>query len=318
MFDLSIIIVSWNAKNYLQECLTSLHAAEGDLRLEIIVVDNASSDGSPELIRAHFPEVKLIETGANLGFAKANNLGLKIAAGRYIALINSDVNVAADCLSTLLQYMEQSPTIGLIGPRMMGAKGEVRRSTMKFPNLWDGFVRAMALDTLFKGTGLFRGFLNFDLNFEQVQDVDVLNGWFWMTRREAVQQVGGLDEQFFMYGEDMDWCQRFHKAGWRVVFFPEAESIHYGGASSANAPVRFYVEMQRANLQYWKKHHNRASLLCYWLLIGLNDLMRTIGYGLVYFWKRSAHSKALLEIQRNLAALQSLMGLTYTREADAR
>jgi len=318
MTELSIIIVSWNAKTYILECLTSLRAATSSLRVEIIVVDNASSDGSVEEVRAQFPDVKLIEAGSNLGFAKANNIGMKAASGRHVALINSDVNVPPNCLPTLIRHMEQFPQIGLIGPRMLSSNGEVRRSTMKFPTIWDCFVRAIAFDTLFKGTGLFSGFLNFDLDFTKVQDVDVLNGWFWMTRREALQQVGGLDEQFFMYGEDMDWCKRFHQAGWRVVFFPEAEAIHYGGASSANAPVRFYVEMQRANLQYWKKHHGPTSLLLYWLTVWLNNFIRTTGYALVYLWKRSSHSQALLEIRRNLAGLRSLMGLKAYQEVDAR
>ena len=252
MTDLSIIIVSWNTKKYLEECLTSLQTIDGNLSVEIIVVDNASTDGSPEMIRTQFPNVKLMETGANLGFAGGNNIGLKEVSGKYICLINSDANVPPDCLPKMHSYMEQQPTIGLLGPGMLRPDGRVYRSGMRFPTLWNLLLRALFLDSLFKGSGFFGGYLMKDFQFDRTRDIDVLNGWLWMARREALNQVGSLDDRFFMYAEDVDWCKRFHLAGWRVVFYPEARALHYGGASSKNAPARFLVEKQRANLQYWK------------------------------------------------------------------
>src|SRR5665213_807447 len=264
--DLSIIIVSWNTKKYMEEVLTSLSTIDGKLSAEIIVVDNASADGTPDMIRAQFPNVKLIETGANLGFAKGNNVGIKEATGSYICLINSDVNVPSDCLNKMHAYMEQNPSIGLLGPGMMRPDGKVYRSGMRFPSLWNLFVRALFLDSLFKGAGIFGGYLMKDFRFDQTRDIDVLNGWLWMARREALEQVGPLDGRFFMYAEDVDWCKRFHLAGWRVVFFSEASAIHYGGASAASARSRFNVEMQRANLQYWKKYHGGVSLFFYLMI----------------------------------------------------
>src|ERR1700722_485029 len=204
MPDLSIVIVSWNTKKYMEECLTSLTTIDGNLSAEIIVVDNASADGTPEMIRAQFPNVKLIETGANLGFAKGNNVGIKEATGKYICLINSDVNVPSDCLEKMHTYMEQQPTIGLLGPGMLHPDGKVYRSGMRFPTLWNLFLRALFLDSLFKSTGLLGGFLMKDFKFDQTRDIEVLNGWLWMAKREALNQVGPPAGRFFMYAEDGD------------------------------------------------------------------------------------------------------------------
>ncbi len=302
--DLSIVIVSWNTKKYMEECLTSLHAIDGDLSAEIIVADNASTDGTPEMIRAQFPEVILVETGANLGFAGGNNAGLKHASGKYICLINSDVNVPPDCLPKMHSYMEQNPSIGLLGPGMLYTDGRVHRSGMRFPTLSNLLVRALFLDVLLKRFRAFGGFLMKDFHFDRTTDIDVLNGWFWMARREALDQVGPLDARFFMYGEDVDWCKRFHLAGWRLVFYPEAQALHYGGASAANAPSRFNVEMQRANLQYWKKYHSRISLF-FFLVIGcLGYSIRATGWALVYLTQRSSRHRAEIEVQKYLKCLR--------------
>jgi GT2 family glycosyltransferase len=314
MTDLSIVIVSWNAKEYLKECLTSLRVCSEELSMEIIVVENASTDGTPEMIRNQFPEVRLIENDANLGFARANNIGIKLASGKYISLINSDVNVPPDCLPKMRRYMEQQPTIGLLGPKMIGPDGHAHRSGMRFPSVWNVFLRALAVDSRLKGPRAIGGLLMGDFQFDQIKDIDVLNGWFWMTRREALAQVGLLDERFFIYGEDIDWCKRFHLGGWRVVFYPKAEALHYGGASSSNAPVRFGIEMQRSNLQYWGKYHGRTSMFFYVLAIWLDYIIRILGYGFVYLAKRSSRSRALAELKKNLAYMHWLLGLRTIEE----
>lgn len=315
MIDISIVIVTWNAKQYVEDCLTSLCDRDNTMSTEIIVVDNASTDGTADLIGKQFPHIQLIVNTCNLGFSRANNIGITLATGRYICLINPDVQVPPDCLSKMYEYMEEAPTIGLLGPQMRGPHGEIRRSCMRFPTLRNSFLRAMALDSTFGKTGRFGGSLMTDFQFDTMKDVDVLNGWFWMARREAVDQVGPLDERFFMYGEDIDWCKRFHSTKWRVVFYPGANAIHYGGASSSNAPVRFYVEMQRANLQYWEKHHSHISLLFYLLTACLNHASRVIGYGCVYLIRRTARPEVSFKIRRSCACILSLMGVNSSYEA---
>jgi hypothetical protein len=304
MTDLSIVIVSWNTKKYMEECLTSLSTIDGNLSAEIIVVDNASADGTPEMIRTQFPNVKLIETGANLGFARGNNVGIKEATGKYICLINSDVNVPSDCLDKMHTFMERNPGIGLLGPGMLRPDGKVYRSGMRFPTLWNLFLRSLFLDSLFKNTGLFGGYLMKDFHFDETRDIDVLNGWLWMARREALHQVGPLDGRFFMYAEDVDWCKRFHLAGWRVVFYPQASAVHYGGASAANQPSRFNVEMQRANLQYWKKYHGSISLFFYLLIGCLSYTVRALGWSGVYLMKKSSRYRAQIEVKQYLKCLR--------------
>jgi GT2 family glycosyltransferase len=306
MPDISIIVVTWNAQRYVRECLDSLMHATAGLSAEIIAVDNASTDGTPQVINQQFPRVTLISNAENMGFAKANNVGLRLSSGDFIFLINSDVNVPPDCLKRMVGYMEQHANIGLLGPRMLGPEGKTARSCMRFPTLWNSFCRALALDSFFARSRLFGGSLMRDFAHDRMAEVEVLNGWFWLVRREALVQVGLLDERFFIYGEDIDWCQRFHQSGWRVVFYPEAEALHYGGASSANAPIRFCIEMQCASLQYWKKHHGRFSSACYVLISLLNHALRIAGYVAAYTVSKSARSQAEFKIRRSAACLRWL------------
>lgn len=305
---ISFVIVSWNAKEYLTECLQSIRD-NCHVPAEIIVVDNASHDGTPERVRQDFPECRLVETGANLGFAKGNNIGIALATGRYLLLVNSDVKVLPGCVETLVKLMETNPSVGLAGPQMLRADGSVDRSTMRFPTLWNSLCRALALDSVFRRSRLLAGYLMGDFDHRQSRDVEILNGWFWVVRREALQQVGALDDRFFMYGEDMDWCYRFSKAGWRNFFCAESAAVHYGGASSALAPARFYVEKQRANLQYWKKHHGRVAAFAYLCTVLLNELLRTAGYTVAYLSRKSIREKAAAKVRRSVLCIACLAKL---------
>jgi len=307
--DVSVVIVSWNARSFVLDCLKSLPPLKNGLTMEIIVVDNASGDGTAEAIRESFPQVKLIESKTNLGFARGNNLGLESATGRYVCLVNPDVVVVEDCIERMLQYMEQNKTIGMMGPMILAPDGNVQRSCMRTPTLWNQFCRALGLDSLFTKSRLFGGFLMKDFSFTELRDVDVVNGCFWMVRREALNNVGNLDPRFWMYADDLDWCRRFHVAGWRVVFFPQAKAVHYGGGTTERSPVFFYLEMQRADLQYWRKHHGVISYLCYWLFIYVAHGIRTSTFAAVYALQRSKRSETLPKMQKHVACVLWLMGL---------
>jgi GT2 family glycosyltransferase len=305
---LSIVVVTWNAKKYVWECLSSLLKLKELDSSEIIVVDNDSSDGTPELVRELFPSTKLIRNDSNLGFGKATNIGIKEATGKFVCLINSDVVVPKGCIESMLRYMEQNQDIGLLGPQMLGPDGLVHRSTMRFPTVWKTFFHALTLDSLFKDSKLFDEFMMRDIRHDKTMDVDVLNGWFWMVRRAALVQVGLLDERFFIYGEDIDWCRRFHLAGWRVVLYHEAAALHYGGASSASAPIRFYIEMQRANLQYWKKHCSRLEIFGFLLNSWLHHMVRILGYGTICILNQSKRDEAAFKVERSIASIRWLLG----------
>jgi GT2 family glycosyltransferase len=303
MTELSIVIVTWNCRRFVEECLVSLRA---HLRIpaEIIVVDNASTDGTAEMIQERFSEVRLISSDSNLGFARANNVGVKASRGRYVALINPDVSLLDGCIDRGLAEMESNPEIGILGPRMLGPDGSVQRSGMRFPSLWNCLCDALILHKLFRRNSTFGGRLMADFGWDEPRDVDVLNGWFWFVRRQALDQVGLLDERFFMYGEDLDWCKRFRDAGWRVRFEPRATAIHYGGGSSEQAPIRFSLEMQRADLGYWKKHYGSFSQSLYAMVLGIHVTVRLAGHAILYLGRRDADTA--LKIRRNAACLCGL------------
>lgn len=265
---ISVIIVSWNARRHLENCLNSLREHGGPLLREVIVVDNASTDGSAEMVERFFPEVRLIRAGENLGFARANNLGMRQASGSLLALINSDVVVHPHCFERLAQVMETRPEVAMVGPKVLGADGKIQFTCAVVPTYWNLFCRAFALDRLLGRWGAFSGLEMRHWDYERGGEVGVLSGCFWLLRRAAVEQVGGLDERFFFYAEDVDWCKRFRDAGWKVVYCPVASVTHFGGASSANAPLCYSIEMLRANLHYWEKHHGRIGR-CGYFLFGL-------------------------------------------------
>jgi len=302
----SIIIVSWNARDHLKQCLESLTPAVCRYPMEIIVVDNASSDGSPEMVEGGFPHVRLIRNPANLGFARGNNLGIERSSGQYLCLINSDVKVLPDCINRLVDYCEQHREVGMVGPRIIGDNGKLQRSCRGFPTLWNMLCRALALDTIFSRCKLLTGYSLSHWPQDCTQTVDILSGCFWLVRRETLDRVGLLDESFFMYGEDMDWCKRFWLGGSKLVFVPLAEAIHYGGASSSNSPVRFYIEKQRADLQYWKKHHSRMATACFFLISCLHLLLRVAGYSLAFLFHQGARQDYCYKVKRSFACLKWL------------
>jgi len=301
---ISIIIVSWNARDYLKQCLESLTPAACRYPMEIIVVDNASTDGSAEIVVQDFPHVHLVRNNSNLGFAKANNIGISASTGQYVCLVNSDVKVLSDCLNRLIDYCEQHPEVGMAGPRIIGRDGRLQRSCRGFPSLWNMLCRALALDSIFPHCKWFTGYSLSYWAQDETRPVDILTGCFWLIRRETLARVGLLDESFFMYGEDMDWCKRFWLGGSQLVFVPLAEAIHYGGASSSNSPVRFYIEKQRADLQYWKKHHSRAAAGGFYLISCLHLVLRMAGYSLASLFHQSSRQNYRYKVKRSLACLK--------------
>jgi GT2 family glycosyltransferase len=311
---LSVVIVSWNTRQLVLNCLASLESARQHMPMEIILVDNASADATVEAVRQQFPDTKIIESGGNLGFAKGNNLGLKIATGEFIALINSDVEVSPGCLEKMIEFMRQDPKIGMLGPKMILRDGSVGPSCYRFPTVWRWFGEALSLKSVLSKTANYEDFEMTNFKYDRNLEVDVLTGWFWLVRKQATDKIGFLDPQFFMYGEDLDWPKRFHDAGWKVIFFSEAQSMHYCGASSDKQPIRFYVEMNRANLQYFRKHHNMLGVIGFWIAILLHHLLRVVGFSLVYAFRSAKRKVAAHRVKRSTAALLWLMGLKNISE----
>ena len=265
--DVSVVIVGWNAKHYLELCLESLAKAPPRCSMEVLVVDNASTDGSVEMIEAKFPWVKLIKSSENLGFAKGNNVAIRQCQGRYIALVNPDVIVFPGCLDALADFLDENPKVGNVGPRVLNPDMSMQSTCRRFPTLWNNFCSATGLSARFKNSRFFAGEHMFYFPHDRTLTVDVLVGCFSMIRREAFATVGLLDEGLFMYGDDVDWCRRARNAGWQVVFYPGGQAIHDRGKITAPYPVRFAVAQQRSVLHYWTKHHS------FWGVLGIRSIM---------------------------------------------
>jgi len=311
MTDVSIIIVNWNGKEYLLKCLNSLSNSVG-YSGEIIVVDNASSDGSAYLIESNYPDVKLLRNEENRGFARASNMGMRRSSGRYLCLVNSDVIVSEDCIQKLVIFMDENQEVGMVGPKVLNVDGTLQPTCKHFPSIWNSLCQALGLNNLFPKSVFFSECCMRYWPHDSIRSVDTLGGCFLMVRRKALDEVDLLDEDFFFYGEDIDWCKRFHKAGWDVVFYPQAEIIHFGGASSKNAPIRFYLEMQKADLQYWRKHHGRLGQAAYWMIILLRQLVRLPVYILMYILQSDARSDAIFKLKRALICIGWMFGLCKT------
>lgn len=303
----SIVIVTWNGKQYALECLESLRAMKSSLPLEIIVVDNASSDGTAEAIARLHPEVKLLRNAQNLGFARANNMGIAESTGDYLALVNSDVVLPPRCLDNIVDFMEKNPGIGLLGPRMLVPEGTYGQSVYRLPTIWNSLCTALAFHRFFPNSKRFGGYDMHGYSYEKTEDVEVLTGWFWVVPRRALTEVGELDERFFIYGEDWDWSYRFHKHGWRVVFYSGAEALHYGGASSAANPTLFYLEKVIANSQYFRKHYGATGRLAFLLITLLHELVRVSGHALSLCLHSRSRSLAATKIRNSVCCLRWML-----------
>jgi hypothetical protein len=271
MVDLSIIIVSWNAREFLVACLKSIAETCQGLSVEVLVVDNGSTDGSVEAARSLGLGTEIIECGQNLGFAKANNIGIERSRGRYCCLINSDVVVLPRCLKHLLAFMDSQPQVGIAGPLVLNPDGSRQPSCRTVPTFLRLLARALYLRKELTDEAFTR---------DAVSDVEVLSGCFWIVRRDAIEQVGMLDERFFIYAEDVDWCWRFRDAGWRVTFCPEARAIHFGGQSAAADPMRFQLELRKASVQLWRKHYGPAMARLCVVVMFCHEALRVLGFAL--------------------------------------
>jgi GT2 family glycosyltransferase len=254
--DLSIIIVNWNVRDLLRDCLRSIDAGRGTLSLEVIVVDSASADGSVAMVAAEFPWVTLIPCNDNVGFPRGNNIGLAEARGRYFLLLNPDTVVIGDALGIMATYLAEHPEVGAIGPQLLNPGGSVQSSRRRFPTLATGFFEGTWLEGL--APGVLRRYYALDLPDDATADVDWLNGACIMVPRAVYKQVGDMDEAYFMYSEELDWCRRIKQTGRRVVYYPQAQIVHHYGKSSEQAVTARHINFQRAKLRYYRKYHGRV------------------------------------------------------------
>jgi len=262
MMDLSIIIVNWNTKEYLLPCLRSIFDGGQGMNREVIVVDNGSRDGIGEEVKKMYPSAHFIENEKNFGFAKAANQGLQKASGRYILLLNPDTKVKNGAIERLISFMDAHSNAGVAGAQLLNGDGSKQNSIANFPSLGTELLNKSLLRWLFP-----KKFPGKERNSSDPIEVDSVIGACMMVRREAMDQVGLLDDNYFLFLEETDWCYRMKRAGWKVYHVPQAEAYHFQGKSAEKEKERARVEYFRSRYHFFKK--NRGNLQYLILFIGL-------------------------------------------------
>ncbi|HRZ20585.1 MAG TPA: glycosyltransferase family 2 protein, partial [Bacteroidales bacterium] len=252
---LSVIIVNYNVKYFLEQCLLSVRKALAGLQGEVFVVDNNSVDSSAEMVREKFPEVVLLENSENVGFARANNMAIRRSKGEYVLLLNPDTVVEDDTFGKIIGFMDSQPQAGALGVKMVDGKGRfLPESKRGLPTPSVAFYKIFGLSRLFPGSRRFGRYHLGYLDRDQIHEVEILSGAFMLIRREALDKVGLLDEAFFMYGEDIDLSYRIIKAGYKNVYFPHTRIIHYKGESTKKSSVNYVRVFYHAMVIFARKH----------------------------------------------------------------
>jgi GT2 family glycosyltransferase len=268
--DLSIVIVNWNTRDLLRDCLQSVFAGLGGLEVEVFVVDNASEDGSPAMIRKEFPEVRLIQSPENVGFAGGNNLALRRVSGRHVLLLNTDTIVHGNVIPDCVAWLDRNPHVGVIGPRLLNSDGSLQPSSSAFPTLKNltmqliGVTRIARCDN-YRMTGWDRS---------EERSVDVVSGAAMFVRGKAMAETGLLDESFHFYGEETDWCRRFREKGWGLKFVPIPEITHFGGGSVRRLNHRRDVMLTEGTTRLQLKHGGPAAAVACFTILALHNITR--------------------------------------------
>ncbi len=267
--DLSIVLVNYKMRDPLLACLESVAADAAGMAWEAVVVDNDSRDGSREAVARRFPAARYIANDRNLGYARAVNQGLAATTGRYALVMNPDCDVRPGALGALLRCLEARADAAVVGPKILDGAGKLEYSCRAFPDHSTLlFNRYSLLTALFPRNPYSRRYLLLDWDHASAREVDWLSGACMMVRRRAVERVGPMDEQFFMFNEDVDWCRRFKLAGWKVVYEPAAVVVHHIGASRSKVAPRVILERHRGMIHYFHKHHPAPAPVS-WLVDGL-------------------------------------------------
>jgi N-acetylglucosaminyl-diphospho-decaprenol L-rhamnosyltransferase len=268
MLDLAIVVVSYNVSALLRRCLSAVYASEGDFTFDLVVVDNASSDDSVEVVRNEFPQTRLISNQENVGYPAGNNIGLRTFGewcgsnppARYALLLNPDTELPASALADMIAFMDAHPDAGAAGPKLVLPSGDLdlacRRS---FPTPEVIFYRVIQLGRLFPKSRRFGRYNLTYLDPDTLHEVDSVVGAFMMVRAKAISDVGLMDERFFMYGEDLDWAKRIKEAGWKIYYNPAVVVLHVKRASSSQEETRARLEFERANLLFYRKHYQAST-----------------------------------------------------------
>lgn len=295
--DVSIIIVNWNTCDLLRNCLRSI-ITQTTVAHEIIVIDNASRDGSADMVRTEFPDITLIANSKNSGFAAANNQGLRISRGRTILLLNPDTLILDGAVDRMLGWLDRHPRVGCVGCQVLESPGVLQRTCFSDPNLLDTIIVEFGLMRLAPWIPFFGRSWYTDWDRQSEREVDVVSGMFMLVPRAVMDQVGLLDEAFFVYGEESDWCRRIRKAGYPCVFTPEAQIIHLDGGSKSTSQIRsrMHVQMQKSHRIYTKKHSNALGYAATRLLSLVTSVLRLGAFSALRLVRADENAKARVRL----------------------
>ncbi len=300
--DVSIVIVSWNTRELIAKCLASIFETTTGVTFDVYLVDNASTDGTPGLVRQRFPQVNLICNGRNYGFAHANNQGLAASRGRYILLLNSDTQMTPGALRELVVLGEAVPRAGIIGARLVNPDGTFQASYTRFPCLWQEFLILSSLGRLIKGRC-------YPSQGPHAEDgpcrVDYVEGACMLARRSAVEAVGALDEGYFMYAEDVDWCLAMKEHGWQVWYQPEAAIMHWGGGSSRQRAPQREADLYRSRIRFFRKHYGRPQAFLLKCLICGATAVKIPWHALLRLASRGRYGRPVVGMNELMAALRN-------------
>ncbi len=282
--DVSVVIVNWNTVDILRDCLNSIYKETRGITFETLVIDNASSDSSVHMVRNEFPNTILIANKDNRGFAAANNQGLRQAQGRYLLLLNSDTLILDGAIQKTVRYADAAEGVGVLGCQVWENETTIQYTCFRFPTPWNLFCVITGLAKLAPKSRLFGGDRMREWDRRDEREVEVVSGMFMLVRRAAFEQVGYLDESFFIYCEEADWCYRMKKAGWRNVFWPGARIVHRdgGGKSTEKVNIKMEVQLVRSTLFYIRKHYGPVSEALVRFTILVTALVKLCFYSLAH------------------------------------
>ena len=283
--DLSVVIVNWNARDYLRKCLRSIYENSKGIDVEVFIVDNGSSDESAEMVRKEFPEAKLIENKANAGFGAANNRALKICAGEFALMLNPDTEVLNGAFAAMVNFLKQNGEVGVVGAKLLNADGTIQLTCARnFPTLLTEFFWLTTLVRRFPKNRLVGHYLMSYWDHNDKREVDCLSGACIMARKDLLKKLGYFDENYFMYGEDVDLCYRIKEAGWQIWYLPEAEIIHYGGGSSKSVSEKAVIYDRESVYTYFKKHNGTVTAISYKIMCIFIGIVMVCMSAPAYFW----------------------------------
>jgi N-acetylglucosaminyl-diphospho-decaprenol L-rhamnosyltransferase len=268
--DVTVIIVNYNTEHLLKRMFDALEASRAALRIQIVVVDNASRDGSAQLLRARYPAVELIENSVNVGFGRANNQAIPRSRGRYVLLLNTDAFVSPDTLTKTLSFMDAHSQYGVLGVKLLDSGGALAPSCRYFPTPWNVFLASTGLEKLFPTTRLVD---DMSWDHESERECDWVPGCYYLIRHEVIERIGLFDPRYFLYWEEVDHCRAVRRAGWSVIYYPYTEVLHIGGESAASAPKGTQQLRVESELLYFRKHYGIFGLIAAIILGSLGEII---------------------------------------------